>query len=193
MVGTRHVVVERDLRYIISALLPWETLRAKTVLTTGMAGLLPAYMAETLLFLNETDPTFGVRVIGLVRNERRAGARFAHREGRDDLAFLVQDASQPLDVAERVDIVVHAASHASPKFYGSQPVETLLPNVVGTHHLLEFCRNAQFDRFLFFSSGEVYGEVDPAQVPTAEGDNGAVGVAVARRVPDARRLAAHQR
>jgi len=176
----RHTVVEEDLRRIVSASLPWEDLRGKTVLITGAAGFLPAYMAETLLSLNESRPALGVRVIALVRDEGRARARFSHYEGRDDLVFLVQDASCPLDIAEHVDVIIHAASNASPKFYGSQPVETLLPNVIGTHHLLEFSKRAGVERFLFFSSGEVYGEVDPAHVPTAEGAYGVVDPATLR-------------
>jgi len=180
MTNTRHLVVEQDLRRIVSAPLPWGLLRGKTVLVTGAGGFLPAYMVETLLYLNEVDPTLGVRVIGLVRNESRARARFAHYEGRHDLSFLVQDACEPLAIDERVDMVIHAASNASPKFYGSHPVETLLPNTVGTHHLLEFCRRTGVERFLFFSSGEVYGEVETAQVPTAEGVYGVVDPASLR-------------
>ena len=180
MIGARHEVVEQDMRRIVSAPLPWGDLRGKTVLITGAAGFLPAYMAETLLFLNEIDPTLGVRVIALVRNESRARARFAYYEGRDDLTFLIQDASSPLDITERVDVIIHAASNASPKFFGRQPVETLRPNVIGTHYLLEFCRRAQVERFLFFSSGEVYGEVVAAQVPTAESAYGAVDPAALR-------------
>jgi len=62
VIGARHEVVEQDMRRIVSAPLPWGDLRDKTVLITGAAGFLPAYMAETLLFLNEIDPTRGVRV-----------------------------------------------------------------------------------------------------------------------------------
>lgn len=174
MSESRHAVVEQDLRQIVAAPLPWDQLRGKTVLITGAAGFLPAYMAETLLFLNEQDPTFGARVVALVRSEDRARARFAHYSDREDLAIVVGDASEPPDIAERVDVVIHAASNASPKFFGSQPVETLLPNVVGTHRLLEYCRATDVERFLFFSSGEVYGEVDPANVPTAENAYGFV-------------------
>lgn len=174
MILPRNSVVEDDLQRIRSAPLDWGSLRGKTVLITGAAGFLPAYMAETLLSLNEADPTFGLRVVGLVRDERRARVRFAHYAGRDDLAFTVQDASRPIDLAERVDIVVHAASNASPKFYGTQPVETLLPNVVGTHHLLEYCARTGVERFLFFSSGEVYGQVDSSLVPTPEDSFGLV-------------------
>lgn len=180
MSGMRHALVEEDLRRILAAPLEWDSLRGKTVLITGAAGFLPAYMLETLLFLNETDPSFGVRVVALVRDEVRGRARFSHHAGREDLTFLCQDVCDPLDVGDRVDVVIHAASNASPRLYGSHPVETLLPNVMGTVNLLEFCRRTNAERFMFFSSGEVYGEVDPMRVPTPENSYGLVDPASLR-------------
>jgi dTDP-glucose 4,6-dehydratase len=57
--------------------------------------------------------------------------------------------------------VLHAASQASPRFYGSDPVGTLLPNAVGTAALLEALQTQSPDPrgFLFVSSSEVYGSV----------------------------------
>ena len=176
----RHMIVQRDLERIVAAPLDWEYLRGTRVLITGAAGFLAAYMAEALLYLNEADPTFGVQVIALVRDEDRARTRYAYYEGRDDLSFLVQDVCDPLKLDEPADIIIHAASHASPRFFGSRPVETLLPNVIGTQHLLEYSRANAVKRLLFFSSGEVYGEVDPARVPTPEDAYGRVDPAALR-------------
>lgn len=164
----RHPVVDEDLRRIVAAPLPWDSLRGATILVTGANGFLPAYMIETLLYLNEEDPSFGLKIIGLVRDEARAWRRFSNYEGRDDLAFIVQDVVRPLQFTASVDVVIHAASNASPRFYGSQPVETLLPNVLGTYQLLEYCRLTGVRQFMFFSSGEVYGEVALDSVPTSE-------------------------
>jgi nucleoside-diphosphate-sugar epimerase len=134
----------------------------------------PAYLVETLLYLNETRPGPKIRVVGLVRNSEKAAARFAFYRGRADLEFIVQDVAQPLQFADRIDYIIHAASQASPKYYGSDPVGTLLPNVLGTHYLLERARDDGAAGFLFVSGGEAYGQVSEDRIPTDEQAFGSV-------------------
>ena len=170
----RHHIVTEDLEAITRAALPWDDLAGRTVLVTGAAGFLPAYMVETLLFLNEKRPDQKTRVLGLVRHEGRARARFAAYEGRPDLKLVVGDVSGPVDFGEPVHYIIHAASQASPKYYKSDPVGTLSANIAGTQRLLEMAREQGTKSFLFFSSGEVYGRISDAQVPTREDDYGPV-------------------
>lgn len=170
----RHPIVTEDLEVITRAALPWDDLAGRTVLVTGAAGFLPAYMVETLLFLNEKRPDQKTRVLGLVRHEGRARARFAAYEGRPDLKLIVGDVSGPVDFGEPVHYIIHAASQASPKYYKSDPVGTLSANIAGTQRLLEMAREQGTKSFLFFSSGEVYGRISDAQVPTREDDYGPV-------------------
>ena len=152
--------------------MPWQDLEGKNVLITGANGFLPAYMVETLLYLNDRKLNKPVNVLGLVRNRAKALKRFSHYEGRKDFELLVQDAAAPVIADRKIDYIVHAASQASPKYFGTDPVGTLLPNVLGTYHLLELARKNAVEGFLFFSSGEVYGEVDERKVPTKEDDYG---------------------
>lgn len=170
MLATRHPIIEADLDAIVDEAhgLPWHRLEGKTVLVTGASGFLPAYMVETLLRCSERNGGESTRVIALVRNAERAAARFAAYEGRGDLQFLVQDATEPVRTDEKIDYIIHAASQASPKYYGRDPVGTLLPNVQGTLQLLDLARAHEVEGFLFFSSGEVYGQVPEHCVPTDE-------------------------
>lgn len=170
----RHPVVEEDLRAVTAPGLPWEKLRGLRILVSGANGFLPAYMVEALLHLNEAQG-LGIRVLGLVRRRERAEARFAAYRGRPDLELVEQDLGRPLaPVAGPVDMVIHAASQASPVFYDSDPVGTLRPNVLGTAALLDLAVERSSRAFLYFSSGEIYGQLDPARLPNAEDAYGTV-------------------
>lgn len=169
----RHPVIAEDLAAIIAAPLPWERLAGKRVLVTGASGILAGYVVETLLYLNEARG-LGIRVLGLVRDRAKAEARFAHHRGRADLELLVQDVTDPVRLDGPLGAIVHAASQASPKYFGADPVGTLLPNVVGTRNLLELAREKGSEALLFLSSGEVYGVVDPSRIPIKENDYGFV-------------------
>lgn len=150
-------------------------LRGKTVLIAGAGGFLPAYMVETLLYLNETQ-NCECRVIALVRNVEKASKRFAHYSGRADLVVIQGDVSSLEKNLERADIIIHAASPASPKYYGKDPVGVMRANILGMNNLLELARRWGVESFLYFSSGEVYGQL-PLSAPSArEGDYGYIDI-----------------
>ena len=170
----RNQVIEEDLQGIINANLTWADFEDQTVLVSGANGFLPAYMVEALLYLNEQRKARHTKVIGMVRNRDNAQSRFAAYQQRDDLQLIVQDVCAPLAIDERIDYIIHAASQASPKYFGQDPVGTLSANVLGTHNLLNLAKDKQVKSFLFFSSGEIYGQVDPSQIPIKEDSFGYV-------------------
>ena len=165
-------IIQQDVSAIADAPLPWGALSGATVMVTGASGFLPAYMVETLLFLNDFVLSKRTRVVALVRNRERALERFRDYVDRDDLEILVQDVSCPLKFSVAFDYVIHAASQASPVFYRTDPVGTLSANVLGTHHLLSAAQQFPIKGFLFFSSGEVYGVLNDACMPVREQDGG---------------------
>ena len=81
---------------------------------------------------------------------------------------MIQDVCSTIKIDEHVDYIIHAASQASPKYFGSDPVGTLSANTIGTANLLELARKHESEGFLFFSSGEVYGQVQENQLPIPE-------------------------
>lgn len=163
-----HPVVREDLEFVAAQPLDWGRFSGRTILVAGANGFLPSALVETFLYLNDTGRTKGTRVLGIVRNPGKAQARFARHAGRSDFRLIGQDVCLPLDPGERVDFIVHAASQASPKYYGKDPVGTLSANVLGTRNLLELARVSGAEGFLFFSSGEVYGTVEEGRIPIRE-------------------------
>lgn len=156
-------IVEEDLKRILSAHLPWSEFDGCTILVTGAGGFIPAYMVETLLLLKEID--VHVKVVGLVRNRDKARQRFEALGTEPDI--LVQDVMIPLQFQD-VDYIIHAASQASPKYYGQDPVGTAGANVIGTHNMLSLAKEQRAKGVLFFSSSEVYGQVNAKNMPIRE-------------------------
>jgi len=165
-------VTREDLERIVSAALPWERLRDKTVLITGGGGFLASYLVKTLIVANRMM-ALNLRVVCVVRNSRSAEQRLAGILGASEIEVCIHDISQPLPAdTPRADFIIHAASQASPKYYGVDPVGTLLANSVGTAYLLDHAVRSGSEAFLFFSSGEIYGApLEPARL-VAEGDYG---------------------
>jgi UDP-glucuronate decarboxylase len=162
MTAITNAVVEEDLRAIAARDLPWNQLSGRRVVVTGAGGFLGAYLVRTLLSLHRlgrvADP---VRVVALVRNAERARERFSDLVDGHTLEIKTWDLNT-VAVPELGDVhyIIHAASQASPRFYGTDPVGTLLPNTVGTAALLEALRKSSDPKgFLFVSSSEVYGAV----------------------------------
>jgi nucleoside-diphosphate-sugar epimerase len=168
MLCLRNRIIEEDLAEITKADLPWSRFSGSTVLVSGANGLLPAYMVETLAFCNDAGLTKNCRIIGLVRSRVKAEQRFAHLLGRSDFRLLAQDVCEPIPRPGDVNFIIHAASQASPRFYGSDPVGTLAANTLGTYNLLSLARDCRAEDFLFFSSGDVYGRSTNPEIPTRE-------------------------
>ena len=174
-----HPIVAEDLERVLVTDLPWEQLHGKAVLVTGANGFLPAYMVRTLVALNRRDPAADIRITALCRSEQRAMARFGQEVERGELTLLIQDVCDPVELDGDLDIIIHAASNASPRYYDTDPIGTLSANVFGTAGLLRLAADRQIDCFFFFSSPDVYGEV--SSFPISEGDYGVADPLALRR------------
>lgn len=165
---TANLIIKEDLMTIYNSNIDWTQFFNTTTLITGANGFLPAYIVESLLYLNFINPKNNVKIICLVRSIDNARIRFADYVEDSNIEFIVQDVSDSINLTKKVDYIIHAASQASPKFYGIDPVGTLKANVLGTMNLLNFAKNNKIKSFLYFSSGEVYGELESEQIPMKE-------------------------
>lgn len=173
-------IVQEDLEFITSARIPWKNLEGKNILITGANGFLPAYMVETILFLNDHKFKNKANIFALARNKDKVEARFSFYSKRKDLTYIIQDVCVPIKAPRKVDFIIHAASQASPKYYGTDPAGTISANTIGTANLLNVAAEKKCEGFLFFSSGEVYGEVRKEDIPIKENTYGFIDPTVVR-------------
>ena len=144
----------------------------KRVLITGARGFLGRYLTEVLLELNATVLNNPVEVIAL-DNMLTAGELGADLPRDRHYAFVKHDIIKPFYPERPVDFLMHAAGVASPYYYRKWPLETLEVATIGLKNVLELARS-HGSRVLFFSSSEIYGDPDPACVPTHESYRGNV-------------------
>jgi UDP-glucuronate decarboxylase len=165
-------IARSDFASILQTSLPWERFSGKTVLITGIAGMIPSYLGKALLALNTGRLPSPVRVVGLTRNMERARAQLRESNGDTNLHLIEADVSQPFQLDERFDFVIHAASPASPVWYTQDPLGTIRVNTEGTARLLEQAYRNQSEGFLYISSSEVYGDTSAFSQPLRETDMG---------------------
>jgi nucleoside-diphosphate-sugar epimerase len=173
-------IVKDDLEYIINSNLNWSEFDNKTILITGANGMLASYMVKTLLYLNKNRFKNKCKVIALVRNAEKAKLKFNDYIQDSGLELVVQDICDKIEINGKIDYIVHAASQASPKYYGKDPVGTLNANVLGTNNILRLAYEKRAKSVLFFSSGDVYGKVSQDKIPIKENDYGFIDLSDVR-------------
>lgn len=135
-----------------------EKLEGKEVLITGATGMIGSCLVDALMCWNQTRE-HPCRVIAVGRNRASAQERFPLWWTDRQFQFLEQDVCQPLrGFPEHVDYIIHAASNADPVRFALEPVDTILSNITGTNLLLEYGRTHGMKRFVYISSGEMYGQ-----------------------------------
>ena len=177
-----------DLQKAISNTLGVEQLKGASVMITGAGGLIGSFIVDMLSEYNKTENA-DIDIYALGRNAKRLEDRFSDIV-TDKLYFVTHDVNEKPDFDFQVDYIIHAASNAYPAVFNSDPVGTILSNVVGTNYLLEYAKNHGTNRFLFVSSGEVYGQCDPSLTAFKEDLSGYVDPTQARSCYPASKRAA---
>lgn len=137
------------------------------MLITGSSGLIGAALVEYLL----EKYRYEVLVYAAGRNITALKRKFG-----DGVECVTYDALKPLDFNVDVDLVIHAASVASPELFVQNPVETMWANVFGVRELLEYARRVNTRKVVYVSSSEVYGKATPREDGFKEEDYGFIDV-----------------
>lgn len=155
-----------DIRRVRELELPWETLNEANILITGASGLIGRALVDALMQL--PDKTFhlyaGARDWDYARN------CFLQYRDTDSFTLIQCDVTMPISSDIDFHYIIHAASYAGPDAFQSDPVGVMKANIWGVDHLFSYGRQHHLRKFLYVSSGEVYGEGNG--VPFCEEDSG---------------------
>lgn len=160
-------IVDEDIQFLKQYDIQDHLFKNKTILITGATGMIGSYLTHYFASLVKTHQ---VKVVALVRNVEKAKKIFKDA----NIEYLVQDINSPIQYANDVDYIVHAASFAGPKYFIEQPVEIMRANLLGTMNVLEFARKANTKKTIIISSIQAYGELNPTITSIKEEMYGAI-------------------
>lgn len=160
-------IIREDMEDIFRRELNWSVLDKKTILITGAYGMLASYIVYFLCYLNE-NKNIDINIIAQCRNQKKAEERFHDFLGKEYFMISTADILSPLEFEKPIHYIIHAAGGANARLYTTNPVEIIEPNVLGTYHLLQLAKHNPLEGFLYFSSGDVYGQLDSIDYVTEE-------------------------
>jgi dTDP-glucose 4,6-dehydratase len=108
----------------------------------------------------------------LTRNPDLFASKFHWIAADPALEFLKGDIRSFAFPGGKFDACIHAATEADPWAMANDPLQIFNVNVLGTQRVLEFARSAGVTRFLFTSSGAVYGRQSPSILRVPEEHTG---------------------
>ncbi len=145
-----------------------KALEGKTILIAGGSGFIGSYINVVVYLLNKHVLKKKCKIISVDNYLTGSRKNFIVDIKDKNFRFLQYDIRSPIAIDEKIDFIIHAAGLASPFYYKKYPLETIESAVLGAKNLLELARVHKVKSFLFFSSSEIYGDPDPAFIPTPE-------------------------
>ncbi len=147
----------------------WEELRGQRLFITGGTGFFGRWILETFVHANEKLSLEASAVV-LTRNPESFAAKARHLAVRDDLKLLQGDV-RDFDFPDgNFSHVIHAGTTSSAPVETLEMFETILQ---GTRRVLDFAATHHTSKFLFISSGAVYGKQPPEITHISEDYQGA--------------------
>ena len=64
--------------------------------------------------------------------------------------IVIGDVTEEIQIAEACDYVLHCASNTHPKSYASDPIGTIMTNIAGTQHILDYAVKANSEKCYFY-------------------------------------------
>jgi nucleoside-diphosphate-sugar epimerase len=123
----------------------------KRICITGGAGFIGSHLAERLIDANE---------VVVYDNLHRNALQFAQLDGHPHLRFIKGDVMDYDGIRRALDgchIVIHCAAIAGVYSVDRNAVTTIEVNLLGTHQAVKAALDAGVERFVEFSTSEVYG------------------------------------
>ena len=134
----------------------WEELRGRRIFITGGTGFFGCWLLESFAWANDKLDLNSTAAV-LTRNPAAFQIKAPHLASHPAIQFHRGDVRDFAFPEGEFSHVVHAATEADLQVMAGDPLQVFDVNVEGARRVLEFARRSGVRRFLFTSSGAVYG------------------------------------
>lgn len=154
---TKKYLYVEDIYKIIDLDIEWDRIDNSSFLIVGASGMIGTVLIDVLMERN-TKKNSNIKIYAMGRNVERIKQRFDEYLENKLFEFICCDINKGFSFDKPVDYVVHCASNTHPKAYATDPIGTIMTNVLGTNNILNFATQVKAKRIVFLSSVEIYGE-----------------------------------
>jgi UDP-glucuronate decarboxylase len=154
-------VVEEDVNSLVKGLNEQGiSFEDQSVLVTGGAGFLGSWTCDVLVKQN-------AQVICIDNFSSGTRENIQRLMELKNFKLVEHNISQPIFFDDKIDVVIHLASRASPFEFARFPIQILKANTLGTWVALGIAKEHKA-RLVYASTSEIYGNPDPKYIPTLE-------------------------
>jgi dTDP-glucose 4,6-dehydratase len=150
----------------------WGELRGERIFITGGTGFFGCWLLESLLWANDRLD-LDCHATVLSRSPELFRAKAPHLAKHKIVSLLQGDVGTFDFPPGTFSHVIHAATYTHPRSSSSDPLLLYRANIQGTQHTLDFATICRAQKFLFTSSGAVYGSQPPEMTHIPEDYPGA--------------------
>jgi dTDP-glucose 4,6-dehydratase len=151
---------KEDLVHVLTHTRPlWEQLRGGRIFVTGATGFFGIWLLETFAYANN-ELSLGAELVGLTRNPQAFYAKVPHLTAESGITLHCGDVRDFKFPEGAFTHVIHAGTTSSAPVPPAEMLDTIIR---GTQRTLDFSAASGAKRFLFVSSGAVYGK-QPADI-----------------------------
>ena len=151
-------IIRQDIEWLIENVDEKQFDNSK-ILITGASGAIARYLVH---FFMQIHKSHGINcdVHALVRDSKKAENIFHDWLKEENFYLHIGNVEENDFLAKDMTYIFHAAGDSATRICELYPVDILQANVIGTEGLLAASRgNNQLKKFVFFSSGAVYGDL----------------------------------
>lgn len=151
----------------------FQELNNSHVFLTGGTGFIGTWILESIKYAN-TSMNLNIKVSILTRDSKSFKTKLPDLGNYEKFDFVDGDIINFKYPEKQYDYIIHGATDASAELNENNPYKMFSTIVDGTSHVLKMAENLQIKKFLYLSSGAVYGNQPKDISEISESWNGSV-------------------